>query len=756
MNTMNTLNMLIKILLNSKNKKNLSKQRVDYLLSALAISALSSQAQAESGDKSYKIDVVKLAEEAGVEITDVNKVGVRLAEGVKGEIVNLGNGIFEVFLADGVSEVNFIVSGSGLASTFTSSFSANSVSALKQDFANSWNDFIDSLNTDSSNAAKVTADFDMAALGLAVVAVAVSGGSSTVATVATVLTDFSLTVSKGTLQNAQVFLDADDDGVLDWVDADEANGTWDLGEGEQWALTDASGVVSFTQVDETINLVAQAYKVGGVSQTVDALSGSNVENLLMKAEAGASVITPLTTLVSAGLDNSDVLEILGFDATAIAAIGDINTYNPFSGAETTTSVAYEKIAAQTFTVLNTISEAISASETNADADAVFSFAAAELVELLEVNIAAVTVINLADPGTLTTIINETISSVDAAKGTSVSENLSYNSSSIIASIATAITNTNTQIQSITFDSEATTFDSEVLSILNLGAEGLADQVKTAVDAQVAVKVEVERLDAIIAAGDETDADVIAAVAARTTELTTTFEANTKIAAAADIVQYISEDASTVNSTVTVTGNTGGSVDAPGTYGNLTYVSGSDWVYTPHTASNHGQALNDKQTYTETFVITEGSTTYDVTVVLLGSNDAAVITAADPSAITEGTTSSDVIKLGTATHTDVDANNSNNLFTAVIDKASTYGKYTVDTGGNWSYTLDSTNATIDALGEGQSTTDTITVTAEDGTTEDIIIAINGTNDAAVITAANDSVAEGNATTGSSSSNSQAPK
>ena len=47
-------------------------------------------------------------------------------------------------------------------------------------------------------------------------------------------------------------------------------------------------------------------------------------------------------------------------------------------------------------------------------------------------------------------------------------------------------------------------------------------------------------------------------------------------------------------------------------------------------------------------------------------------------------------------------------------------------------LDNTNATIDALGSGQSVTDTITLTAEDGTAQDITITINGTNDAAVIT------------------------
>jgi len=733
---MNTLNTAIKLLLNRKSNKKLSKQRTDYLLSALAISALSTQAQAEGGNKSYKIDVKQLAKDAGVKVSDVSNVELKLAEGAKGEVVNLGNGIFEVTLAEGVTDVNFIIGGSGVESVFTSSFSSNGISALKQDFANSWNEFVDGLSSDNTSTTQITADFDASALGLAVLAVAVSGGSSAVASVASVvsLSDLSLTVSKGTLENAQVFLDADNDGVLDWIDAD-ADGAWDDGEGEQWALTDSSGAVTFTQV-EAATLVAQAYKVGGVSQTVDAVSGSNVENLQMKADATASVITPLTTLVKAGLTNDDVLKVLGFDAATIATIGDINTYDPFSvaNADSASAVAYEKVAAQAFTLTNTIAESVAAGGST-NATEVFSYAVAQLVDQLETYIALLdtaptTTIDLSDTTTITAIINNTVAAVDTAKGTSVAENLSYNGSSITTNIATAIANTNTQIKSIT------SFDLEAKSILNYAADGVSTEIKAAVEAQVAVKVEVERLDAIIAAGDESDADVIAAKADKVTELAT-FETVIKIAAAADVVQYISEDATTENSTFEVAGTTSaGSVDANGTYGNLTHSgNGANWVYTPHTSSDHGQTLNDKQTFTETFIITEGLNTYDVTVVLLGANDDAVITAADPSAITEGDTATDVTVSGTATHTDVDTNNADNLFQAVTaGTASTnaYGTYEVSTAGAWTYTLDSTNATVKALNTASTPiTDTITITAEDGTTKAVTITINGSNDAPVV-------------------------
>ena len=730
----NTLNTLVKLLLNNKNKQKISKQRVDYLLSALAISALSAQAQAEGSQKSYKIDVKQLAKEAGVKISDVNKVEVKLAEGGQGEVVNLGGGIFEVTLAEGVSSVNFIVSGSGVESVFTSSFSTTSISTLKQDFSNSWNEFIDSLTAESASSTQITADFDASALGLAVLAVAVSGGSSSSASVAAVipevLADISLVVSKGTLQNAQVFLDADNDGVLDWTDGN-SNDAWDAGEGEQWALTDDTGAVSFSQVVAT-NLVAQAYKVGGVSQTVDAVSGSNVENLQMKADATASVITPLTTLVKAGLSNDDVLNILGLGDLVTAGV-DINSYDPFSvaNANSANSVAYEKIAAQTFTLINATAELVAASADGVTADTSFTYALSEIITQIEAKIVAdpTTTIDLSDTAIITAIIDSTIAAVDVAKGTSVAENLAYNSSSITSSIATAIANTNAQIQTIT------TFDSAAKSILNNAADGVSAEIKVAVEAQVAVKVEVERLDAIITSGDETDQAVIDAKESKVTELAT-FEEVTKIAAAADVVKYISEDANTANSTFEITGTTSaGIVDAVGVYGNLTHSDGDNWVFTPHTSSNHGQALNDKQTYTETFVVTEGSNTYNVTVVLLGANDDAIITAANPDAITEGDTTTDVTTTGTATHTDIDANNADDVFTAVTaGTASTsgYGTYEVSTAGVWTYTLDSTNATVKALNTGSiAITDTITITAEDGNTESITITINGSNDAPTV-------------------------
>src|SRR5947208_5496461 len=53
------------------------------------------------------------------------------------------------------------------------------------------------------------------------------------------------------------------------------------------------------------------------------------------------------------------------------------------------------------------------------------------------------------------------------------------------------------------------------------------------------------------------------------------------------------------------------------------------------------------------------------------------------------------------------------------------------GGVWTYTLNNSNAAVQALNVGGTLTDHITVQTIDGTSQVVTITINGTNDAAVI-------------------------
>src|SRR4029079_17283386 len=64
----------------------------------------------------------------------------------------------------------------------------------------------------------------------------------------------------------------------------------------------------------------------------------------------------------------------------------------------------------------------------------------------------------------------------------------------------------------------------------------------------------------------------------------------------------------------------------------------------------------------------------------------------------------------------------------------YGSYTLTDGGLWSYTLDNSNADVQARNVGEILTDTFTVFAVDGTSQVVTIIINGANDAAVVSGA----------------------
>ena len=88
--------------------------------------------------------------------------------------------------------------------------------------------------------------------------------------------------------------------------------------------------------------------------------------------------------------------------------------------------------------------------------------------------------------------------------------------------------------------------------------------------------------------------------------------------------------------------------------------------------------------------------------------------------------------GTLTNTDVD--NTPNTFTPVSSptaSAGGYGSFTMTAAGVWTYTLDDSNCTVQALNVCDTLTDTFKVTTIDGTAQVVKVTIQGTNDAAII-------------------------
>ena len=64
-------------------------------------------------------------------------------------------------------------------------------------------------------------------------------------------------------------------------------------------------------------------------------------------------------------------------------------------------------------------------------------------------------------------------------------------------------------------------------------------------------------------------------------------------------------------------------------------------------------------------------------------------------------------------------------------AGTYGRIDILADGSWTYTADNTQSVIQALDAAETLTDTIEVSSVDGTTHNVTITVNGSEDASVI-------------------------
>ncbi|WP_249779210.1 VCBS domain-containing protein [Bradyrhizobium sediminis] len=186
-------------------------------------------------------------------------------------------------------------------------------------------------------------------------------------------------------------------------------------------------------------------------------------------------------------------------------------------------------------------------------------------------------------------------------------------------------------------------------------------------------------------------------------------------------------------------NTFTAVSAPavsaGGYGTFTMTAAGVWTYTLNEANSAVQALNVGDTLTDTFTVTTVDGTAQVVLITIeGSNDAAIISGTMAGSVIEAGDATCGTTTATGTLTDTDVDNTANTFTAVTSprpSADGYGTFTMTAAGVWTYTLDDTNCAVQALNIGDTLTDSFAVTTVDGTTQVVVITINGSNDAAII-------------------------
>ncbi|WP_292442532.1 VCBS domain-containing protein [Mesorhizobium sp.] len=165
----------------------------------------------------------------------------------------------------------------------------------------------------------------------------------------------------------------------------------------------------------------------------------------------------------------------------------------------------------------------------------------------------------------------------------------------------------------------------------------------------------------------------------------------------------------------------------GSYGTFTFdtLTGA-WTYTLDQAL--ADPLTQGQQVTDTLLVTsaDGTASHNIVVNILGTNDAAVLSA-DTANLTEADTAAAISTSGTLTISDVD---SDPHFVPQAGAAGSYGTFAIDADGNWTYTASSAH---DEFVDGTTYTDTFNVVSVDGTPTTVTVNILGTNDAAVLSA-----------------------
>lgn len=168
------------------------------------------------------------------------------------------------------------------------------------------------------------------------------------------------------------------------------------------------------------------------------------------------------------------------------------------------------------------------------------------------------------------------------------------------------------------------------------------------------------------------------------------------------------------------------------FGTFMITAAGLWAYTVDESNAAVQALNVGDTVTDSFIVTSvDGTAQMVTITIHGTNDAAVISGATTGAVTEEGLDQCGDPRATGTLVAADVDNTPDTFTAVscpTESDAGFGTFTMTAAGVWTYKLDDSNCAVQTLEEGDTLTDTFTVTSIDGTEQVVTITIHGANDA----------------------------
>ena len=224
---------------------------------------------------------------------------------------------------------------------------------------------------------------------------------------------------KGPLANAFVFADENGNGVFD--------------DGEPNTLTDSDGDYTLTGQSSSASIIVQTNE-----QTIDTASGSILAGLTLSAPAGASVVSPLTTLLEeTGLTTAELQTVLG-----LASDVDPLSYDPYdTGVDADTALAVEKLNVQLVTTLTAFASA--AQGAGASEEDAFAAALSSLSTVIQDQDTAGTQLDLTDATDLSAIETAFVSSASSLSGL---DTASLNG--VVGDVTTAVNNVNDAIDAL--------------------------------------------------------------------------------------------------------------------------------------------------------------------------------------------------------------------------------------------------------------------------------------------------------------------
>ena len=165
----------------------------------------------------------------------------------------------------------------------------------------------------------------------------------------------------------------------------------------------------------------------------------------------------------------------------------------------------------------------------------------------------------------------------------------------------------------------------------------------------------------------------------------------------------------------------------GSYGSFSIATSGGWSYSLNNDLAAVQALDAGDSLSESFSVSSGDgTSHTVSITILGTDGAVVFgsgTGVDSGSVTEDTVLS---ASGTLTSTNLDKGSMD--LQPQSGTVGSYGSFSISAGGGWSYSLNNDLAAVQALGTGESLSESFTVNAVDGSPHVVSIVIFGVNDA----------------------------